>query len=101
HLQNMRKDHPDSTLVIRYEDLVLHPHACLKEILEFCEIEAVSDAVGRCLAEAPDVGDFQKTHATSSSARSSIGRWRQDLPPAALDCYETQLKSVNAALGYD
>ncbi len=99
-LQNMGYDNPSSTLIVRYEDLVLHPRACLNQILEFCEIEAGSDAVDRCLAETPGAGDFHKTHATSPNARSSIGRWRQDLPPEAQDYYETHLRSVNTYFGY-
>jgi hypothetical protein len=100
-LMDMRNDHPQSTMIVRYEDLVLNPQACMREILEFCEVDADSGAVNECLYESAEAEHFWHAHATSITPRLSIGRWQEDLPQDLQVYYEKYLKKTNLFFGYD
>ena len=82
-------------LVVRYEDLVRDGESVTRRILEFLGLDPDVD-----LSSAEDGVVFQ-THGTSSTATSSIGRWREDLSEADLGVIESVCGELMQRLGYE
>jgi hypothetical protein len=72
------RERPDA-LVLRYEDLLRQPRSELRRILEHLCLDPAEAVVAAILTTTETDGFDPAEHRTSSSAASSIGRWRRDL----------------------
>jgi hypothetical protein len=79
----------DSSLLVRYEDLVLQPEETLSRILAYLSVAADATTVSGVLAAASEETEELAAHRTSRDQSSSIGRWQEDLPAdLAEECTE-------------
>lgn len=88
---------PDAA-VVRYEDLVGDPVAAATRLFGGLGL-AYDWATVRHAVDA-STGRRDEQHMTTSSAAASVGRWRTELPPAALSALERELGSELERLGY-
>jgi hypothetical protein len=76
-IYKFRSEHPDNSILIRYEDLVVDPDREMQRITEFLgepwNPELISQAFSR--KEAKGFSDW-KTYSRSAVESSGIGRWR-------------------------
>lgn len=63
--------------LVRYEDLVLKPHATISALLTYLKLEASDQTIAGLLDGALEETPEVKWHGTSANARASIGRWRE------------------------
>lgn len=78
---NLRKSwvtRRDRAHLVRYEDLVRHPHETAKGILEYLELDTSPDRIGQLLAAGSVESEELRLHRTSQKAEESIGRWRRE-----------------------
>ena len=87
---------PDTTLVVRYEDLVGDPRAVMASVTEFLGVEHPTDAVLAAIDDAV----VHSGHVTSGSPEASVGRWERDLAPEIVAAVRAQIDEANAAMGY-
>jgi hypothetical protein len=84
---------------MRYEELITRPADCLKRIFHYLEIEADAAEITGILSRPEKTAEFS-THRTSSSAASSIGRWRHALSPHLQSLCEYAFREPLAGFGY-
>jgi hypothetical protein len=81
-LSNWRR-RKESAFLLRYEDLMLDPHATLAPLLDHLGIESGAETVKDMVASARATrAERQQEHMTSSDETASIGRWQTELDPA-------------------
>jgi hypothetical protein len=83
---------------LRYEDLMSRPRRTLKAVLAWLDLPASREILDGMIAF-PDQFD-DSHHRTSSSAETSIGRWREELPFGQRSLIETELAEVLARFDY-
>jgi len=88
---------PDA-LVVRYEDLVLHPVATATKLFCGLGVQYGYDAVSTAVLRA--AGDRPEGHTTTASPAASVGRWRNELPTAAADHLGHELANELERFGY-
>ena len=71
----------DRAHLIRYEDLIRQPVETLRGVLAYLELEHDDATVEGMLERASQDNPETRRHITSGEVSSSIGRWRQSLPP--------------------
>jgi len=85
---------PESSLVVRYEDLILDRAAKLTEIASFLDLPDTWN-------DEKDVEQkLQEKHGTSKSAESSIGRWQSDLTQEEQALCNEKFDKYLKAFGY-
>ena len=89
---------PDA-LLVRYEDLVVHPVATATRLFRGLGLDHGYVTVQRAVANAVTARSDQ--HVTTSSASASIGRWRSELPAEAARHLVDELADELALFGYD
>ncbi len=67
--------------VLRYEDLMRRPEAVLQSVFDYLDLRDAGAAAGDVLRRVRAQKPVEHSHRTTDSDLSSIGRWRQDLPP--------------------
>jgi len=90
----------DSTLLVRYEDLMMRPRETLAAVLDYAGLDGGDDAIEAMLESAGRRLPGMDEHRTSADAASSIGRWRHDLDPALVEACERTVGEAIAAWGY-
>jgi len=92
----------ETSFLVRYEDLILHPEATLAEAFAYLDIEADPGTVSRTIADAEALlPHVQRAHQTSTSVAASVGRWRHELSPdLQAICHET-FGDILDAFGYE
>jgi hypothetical protein len=101
NLARIKKRRPEDTLVVRYEDLVLHPINCMRQIFESCELDCDDPTLRNvCFIGLPGDADQFGTHGTSYTPESSVGRWQRDLSEEMFGYYEKYLEGINIDFGY-
>jgi hypothetical protein len=89
-------------MLLRYEDLMLQPRETLRTLFEHTGLAAGDDTVAQVLerarARAPE---RQAGHRTTADENASIGRWRNDLPPALQAACAEAFAAPLAAFGYE
>jgi hypothetical protein len=85
--------------LVRYEDLVRDPAATLSPLLAYLGLDAAPETVARLIAaaDAPEL----RGHGTAGSPAASIGRWRNDLPPALRLAVEERFGGLLQEFGYE
>lgn len=81
-LQQRWKKRKQQAHLVRYEDLILSPEETLKGVLEYLKLDSSQEAIANITSKASEDSPYTGWHQTSSSAKDSIGRWRQDLDPS-------------------
>ena len=75
-----------SSLLVRYEDLVLEPAATLTRLFEYLDVDSSPETVTEVIERARNSGpESQRQHQTSSAPEQSVGRWRSDISPDLWD----------------
>jgi hypothetical protein len=90
----------DSTLLVRYEDLMMRPRETLASVLGHAGLESGDDAIEAMLESAGRRLPGMDEHRTSADVASSIGRWRRDLEPALVEACERAVGEALEAWGY-
>lgn len=90
----------DSTLLVRYEDLMMRPRETLTAVLGYAGLDDGADQVEAMLEGAGRRLPGMDEHRTSADAASSIGRWRRDLEPALVEACERAVGDALEAWGY-
>ena len=99
--QKYRADWPESDVVLlRYEDLVLAPHATIGRACRALGLDSSDATVGAMVAGALGDTGLQDRHVTSSDVASSVGRWRTDLDPEAAAAAPEILAEFDESFGY-
>ncbi|MDY6805890.1 MAG: sulfotransferase [Cyanobacteriota bacterium] len=81
-LQSRWKKRKKQARLVRYEDLILSPEETLGGVLEYLKLDSSPEAIAKMISKASEDSAYTGWHKTSSSAKDSIGRWRQDLDPS-------------------
>jgi hypothetical protein len=90
----------DRSHLVRYEDLVLRPADTLDALLAYLRLEGNDGARELMLEALATTTPQAEAHRTASSAQSSIGRWRVDLPPPLKRACEVAFGPALEAFGY-
>jgi hypothetical protein len=98
-LLNFWQEQKGDSLLVRYEELINHPDACLQRIFHYLEIEADADEITSILSLPAKTAEFS-THRTSSSSVSSIGRWQYALSPYLQSLCESAFREPLTGFGY-
>jgi hypothetical protein len=86
--------------VVRYEDLILDPEPALAALLGYVGVDAGPGTIRAMLDELGVEIPELREHPTSSSAGSSIGRWRTELSPELSAACEQAFGPVLDLFGY-
>jgi len=86
--------------LVRYEDLILSPEETLTGIFGYLNLDNSQEAIARILKKASADTPYTQWHQTSSSAKDSIGRWRQDLEPSLQKVCNQVLAKTLREFGY-
>jgi hypothetical protein len=71
-----------SSLLVRYEDLVLDPVPTLTRLFAYLGVDSTVETAATVLERALGAKqNMQRSHQTSGSPEQSIGRWRKDVSP--------------------
>lgn len=76
------KQRQQQAYLVRYEDLILSPEETLTGIFGYLNLDNSPEAIANIIEKASADTPYTQWHQTSSSAKDSIGRWRQDLAPS-------------------
>ena len=88
--------------LLRYEDLILHPHATLRGVLGYLGLDASDATIEATLARAHGLTPhLQAGHRTTKDPAASIGRWQHDLDDSLKAVCEDAFGDVLEQLGYD
>lgn len=91
----------DRSLHVRYEDLIVRPEVEIKRIFEYLEIDASSDSVESIVSRIFSKESNMAVHSTSSSPKTSVGRWKTDMPKELRDHCKAKLGYALEAFGYE
>jgi hypothetical protein len=76
----------ESSLLVRYEDLVLEPAPTLTRLFDYLGVDSSPETVAGILhRESGSRPEQQRRHQTSTSPEESVGRWRKDIRPELWD----------------
>lgn len=91
----------DEVCLVRYEDLILHPHEALGKILDYLNVPDNTVAIDRIIKKASKDTPEMKQHRTSVDPKKSIGRWRKDMPPETLALFDLAFGDLLQEVGYE
>lgn len=86
--------------LVRYEELVQDPERALAALLDHLGVDSDAGTVRDMLAGLADDVPELREHPTSSSAQTSIGRWRTDLDPAVGEACDRAFGPALELFGY-
>jgi hypothetical protein len=86
--------------LLRYEDLVVEPHATLAALFDYLDIDSDPVTVDTVLEMAAQPSELSDSHRTVDDPIQTIGRWRRDLPPELAQEASDILAPVLGAFGY-
>jgi hypothetical protein len=79
--------------LLKYEDLVLDPVRIVKRLFQFLEVDCSLKTVNRAVENAHQLNQkYQDAHRTTPTARSSIGRFRNQLSPSLIELCDDLFK---------
>lgn len=78
-LAAMWAERRDSALLLRYEDLIVDPHASLCRVTEYAGIDASPSVIERMVDTSRVDDDTSRAHRTTDNGAHSIGRYRYDM----------------------
>jgi hypothetical protein len=87
----------ESSLLVRYEDLIISPERVLDTILCYLDLPRDDHVVQQMIERSAQDTRELVAHRTSANPVASIGRWRCDLDPDLL----VECEDALAAFGYD
>jgi hypothetical protein len=71
-----------SSLLVRYEDLVLDPVPTLTRLFDYLGVDSTAETATSVVERALRAEqNMQRNHQTSASPEQSVGRWRKDVSP--------------------
>lgn len=86
----------DMAHFVRYEDMIDVPHAMLKGVLEYLELDNSEIVIKEMIERASKDNKDMQNHQTSDQVVSTSGRWKRDLTPElqslCLEISETALR---------
>ncbi len=99
-LQQSWEKRSASAYLLRYEDLILRPVETLSGVLEHLELNAGRSTVLGMLERASAESWELEQHQTSSTPRSSIGRWRRELDASLQTLCQDAFADLLKGFGY-
>jgi len=88
--------------LVRYEDLVRKPEETLREIFEYCALDASPSTIRNNIKRVGDIRrESQEAHRTTPDARLSLERFRTDLSPDMLEFCNRVFREPMMVFGYD
>lgn len=95
------RERGDSSLLVRYEDLIRDPQGQLKRIFAYVGIDCSPATIAEVIsgAEGSETRG-QEMHRTSASPAASVGRWRHDMPETLKQAARESLDDLLDAFGY-
>jgi len=91
-----------SACLVRYEDLVRNPEETLRNIFEYCDVDASPSGIRSVMRRVRRTKpESQKVHKTTPDARQSMQRFRSDLSPHMLDLCNRVFRDPLELFGYD
>jgi amino acid adenylation domain-containing protein len=98
--ETLRKNNPDTCIILRYEDLVASPDTTLRNLLGFLGEEYEPRMLDRGLADSRQLGfGDHKSYSSSEIHRASIDRWRT-LPDFQVSSLAPLLNPMLAQFNY-
>jgi len=108
---NQQQQHPETILLIAYEELLQNPHNIIKQIIEFCNItpvQAIEDVIKKSefnhlkAIENKDEGNFKQQTGQSFFRNGKAGNWQKHLTNTTLNTLQQDHELVNLMhqLGY-
>lgn len=94
------KKRQEQVHLVRYEDLILSPEETLTGIFGYLNLDNSQEAIANIIEKASEDTPYTQWHQTSSSAKDSIGRWRQDLEPSLQKVCNKVLAKALREFGY-
>jgi hypothetical protein len=95
------KAHPGQVVRVRYEDLVLHPHAVLDRMFAELGVPCSAQELDTIIRVAQEDNDELRYHRTAGDAVQSVGRWRNEFSPELRTLFQDVLGDIMADFGYD
>ncbi len=96
------RDRRDSSLLIRYEDVVDDPENVLVEVFSYLEVDISRDVIRNAINRGYSaLLRADGRHQTSHSARDSVGRWQRDLRPSLRDLSTEVFGDLLTDCGYE
>jgi hypothetical protein len=100
-LQRWKRQTP-KVFLLRYEDLIMHPHEALESVFEYLAVNANVGYIQEVISKAQSSNqDQQAIHRTASSSVDSIGRWKSDLDKKMQDLCNETFGDVLKEFGYE
>lgn len=94
------KSTPQYSTLVRYEDLVCSPTEQIRAMLDALELDSSAKIVRSMVKAGNETTVEMDSHRTSRDARSSIGRWKQDLEPRLQKICDAAFDGLLDELGY-
>lgn len=96
-----KNQHPEKTILLRYEDLVCAPETSLKALLGALNLPYEATILNEFWKPARGIGiEDPKVSATKTVHSESLGRWRQDLSTDEIAIATEQLMPFINTFGY-
>lgn len=73
------RERKGSSKVVKYETLIREPKACLRDVLEYLQLDSSDGIIDRMIDEAQRSQSQLNGHVTALDVSASIGRWVHDL----------------------
>jgi sulfotransferase family protein len=86
--------------LVRYEEIVLQPHAVLAPLLSQLGVESSDSLIGRMVEEASKLTPSAGDHRTTGSPEESIGRWQHELDDSLKAACEEAFGEMLEVFGY-
>lgn len=107
-----KKKHPESILLISYEELSLNPEEIVTKLITFCEINPINTISEALLKsdfnhlkaiENQKQGNFKKLTGNSFFREGKVGNWKQHLSDSDISFLkkDTELVNLMQQLGYN
>lgn len=91
----------ETGLLLRYEDLIGDPHGVLTRVFGHLGVDASASTVADVIGRGALQDEARRTwHVTSADVPRSVGRWRNDLPPALVETCDEVFAPAIEAFGY-
>ncbi len=102
NLADQWRDRSGKALLVRYEDLILHPAPTLRSVLEQAGLDSSEERVDDMLARASQPIPGMTMHRTSSGGQEeSVGRWQRELEPRLQEVCDQAFAGALAEFGYE
>jgi SAM-dependent methyltransferase len=95
------RERGNSSLLVRYEDLIHDPQSELQRIFDYVGIDSSPATIAKVISAARATETRgQEKHQTAASPADSVGRWQRDLPEELKRAARDSLDDILEVFGY-